>query len=164
MFQTNTRMYRNFWQDGQDYSIFHKSHPLVGDLTSNSIILSRGPIYVMPECMSVYRRVIEEGGTSAASISTADCAKSIYEGEKQLNMLETYFGGAIIYEKMRTYHLCTYFSSLLRGKEGFQWTQFRDMWRHADSRSKGNTVKFVLGYPIRKIKKLFKEPNADAQR
>lgn len=151
--QTASFMYRNPFQDGGDYSILYKAHPLVGDLTLLSILLQRGDIYLLPDCMSAYRRVIKKGGTSAASRSAANKAVSLESSMKQLVMLEAYFQGKIDYSLRKRYPVERYLSGWLRREAGFTAAGMRYMWNHAGPAVQKEMVLFALGYPVRKVKK-----------
>lgn len=155
VFQSATFMYRNFFGDGGDYSIITKAHPIYGDVTIFSILLSRGDIYILPDNMSAYRRVIKKGGTSAASISAADPAKSLLLAMRQFVMLDEYFSGKIDYSLRQVYPVETYLSSWLRHKRGFTVEGMKYMWEHASPSVKRTTVRFALGYPLRLPRKLY---------
>jgi len=154
-FQTATLMYRNFFHDGEDYSILYKAHPLVGDLTILSILLLRGDIYLMSDCMSTYRRVVKAGGTSAASQSAARPAESLLSTMQQIVMLEEYFQGKIDYSPRKLQPVERYLTGLLRRETGFSGEGMRYMWKHAGPIVQRQTAAFVLEYPVRKIKKTF---------
>ncbi len=154
-FQTASLMYRNFFHDGNDYSIFYKSHPLVGDLTILSILLLRGNIYLMPDCMSAYRRVIKAGGTSAASQSATRPAESLLSTMRQLVMLDEYFQGKIDYSPRKLVSVERYLTGLLRHESGYSREGMAYMWKYAGAAVQRQTAMFVLGYPVRKIRKLF---------
>lgn len=153
IFQTASFMFRNPFQDGGDYSILYKAHPIVGDLTMLSILLLRGNIWLMPDCMSVYRRVIKKGGTSAASQSAANLAKSLEGSMRQLVILEEYFQGKIDYSHRKRYPAERYLSGWLRREAGFTAAGMRYIWNHAGSAVQRKLVCFALGYPLRKVKK-----------
>lgn len=152
-FQTASFMYRNPFQDGGDYSILYKAHPLVGDLTLLSILLQRGDVYLLPDCMSVYRRIIKKGGTSAASQSAANKAASLKSSMEQLVTLEVYFQGKIDYSTRKRYPVERYLSGWLRREAGFTTAGMQYMWDHAGSAVQKEMVLFALGYPVRKVKK-----------
>ncbi len=153
VFQTASLMYRNPFQDGADYSILYKSHPLVGDLTVLSILLLRGDIYLLPDCMSAYRLVIKKEGTSAASQNAANVAASLEKSMRQLVMLEAYFQGRIDYFLKKRYLTERYLSGWLRHETGFTAAGMQYMWNHAGPTLQKEMVLFMLGYPVRKVKK-----------
>lgn len=157
VFQSASFMYRNPFHDGGDYSILYKSHPIVGDLPLLSILLQRGNVYLLPDCMSTYRRVIKKGGTSAASQSAANIAASLTGSMKQLVMLETYFQGEIDYSPRKIYLAERYLSGWLRRESGFTAAGMRYMWGHAGPTTQRKLILFLLGYPVRQVKKCWNE-------
>lgn len=155
IFQTATLMYRNFFLDGKDYSIIPKSHNLVFDMTVCSILLHRGDIFLMPDCMTAYRFVVKKGGTSAASLSAAHPAPILVAQMKQLLMLEEYFQGTVNYAPRKQYLVDQYLTGCLRREPEFQWKDMSYMWSGASADAKRNTIRYVLGYPFRRVRKLF---------
>lgn len=152
-FQTATLMHYNIFQDGNDYSIITRAHPLVGDLTILSILLSRGDIFIMADNMSAYRRVIKIGGSNARSIGITHLAKSLQATMRQLVMLEEYFHGKIDYSPMKRYPVERYLSGWLRRENGFTAAGMWYMWKNAGPSVRKKAVCFLLGYPVRKLRK-----------
>lgn len=152
-FQTATLLYRNIYQDGGDYSIIRTAHPLVGDLTIFSLLLLRGDIFLSPDCMSAYRRVIKKGGTSAASQAAAHQADSLLATMRQLVALEGYFQGRIDYSSRKLYPVERYLTGLLRREPGFARAGMTYLWQNAGPTVRREAAVYLLGYPVRKIKK-----------
>lgn len=154
-FQTAALMFRNFSHDGGDYSIIYQSHPLVGDLTLYSILLSRGDIFVMGENMSAYREVLEIGGTNSRSQGITHLAQSLQATMRQLVMLEGYFQGKLDYSKRKLFPAERYLSGWLRREPGFTADGMRYMWDNAGVSVQKEVIRFALGYPARKTKKIW---------
>lgn len=152
-FQMAALMFRNFSHDGGDYSILYESHPLVGDLTLYSILLSRGDIFVMAENMGAYREVLEMGGTNARSQGITRLAQDLRSSMRQLVMLEDYFQGKLDYSKRKQYPAGRYLSGWLRREPGFTAEGMRYMWDNAGVSVQKEIIRFALGYPARKVKK-----------
>ena len=159
IFQTATFLHRNIFRDGEDYSIIYKAHPLAGDLTLLSILLQRGNIYLSYECMSAYRRVIKQGGTSAASLAVTRQAEDLLSTMRQIVMLEQYFQGKIDYSPRKLFPVERYLIGVLRRERGFTWRGMAYMWESAGHEVRRKTIMFAFGFPIHKLKKLLLKPS-----
>lgn len=146
--QSAALMHRNFRIDGEDYSIFTKSSSIVGDLTLLSLLLLRGSIFLMPESMSVYRRIKKKDGTS---FSSQPLAKTLPASMRQMVMLEEYFRGKIEYTRMKSHCITQYFYHWIKGEEGFSAADLRSLWKQAGPAARKKAVLFILGYPVRKV-------------
>ena len=90
VFQSATMIYRNFYHDGGDYTIFYKAHDLVGDLTGMIIMLNKGDFFIMNEKTSVYRMNLNPNGNNATAIGRRDLGMSLIKMCRQCSMLKTY--------------------------------------------------------------------------
>ena len=162
IFETAALMHRNIFRDGNDYTILYKAHPLVGDLPLLSILLLRGNVFIMQECMSVYRQVIKPGSTSFCTWEKDNRAKSIEDGMKMLVTLEDYFDGKIKYSIRKQKLLSRYFSEWIRRRPGFTKAGLNYIWNHTSPMVKGRTILFLMGYPIRRLTKNFSKSSVEA--
>lgn len=120
LFQTATKMHLNFMKFGLDYSEIFYAHPLVGDLTINSILLDRGPIYLMKETMSAYREVIDVNVTNARSLAKRNIAESCMNNARLYEKLTNFFEGRLDFSRFIINNLNVYLIGLLKRKKGFE--------------------------------------------
>ena len=85
---TDTWMFRNFWHDGGDYSIFYKAHDMIWDQSLILILYGKGSIYADSKVMSHHRSVVKSDGTNYQSLIA------------QRNCLH---GDSLMYERMEKY-------------------------------------------------------------
>lgn len=156
-FQTASLMYRNFYQDGGDYSVLYRSHLLVSDLTVLSILLTRGDIAVSSECMSAYRRVIKADGTSAASIAARNIAASLIGSMRQLVILDEYFDQKIDYSSKKLTLAERYITGVLRKEANFTLQDMKYIWGNINAKVRFQVLQYVLGFPVRKVNKLWQK-------
>lgn len=70
-FRVTTTVFKNVFLESNDkYDVLYKANRLVGDFTLSVILLDLGDIYVLDNCMSVYRVVINEGAKNYNSIKS----------------------------------------------------------------------------------------------
>lgn len=146
--QSAALMYRNFRVDGDDYSIFTKASTMVGDLTLLSLLLLRGNIFLMPESMSVYRRIRKKGGTS---FSSQPLAKTLPASMRQMVILEEYFEGKIEYVRMKSHCITEYFYHWVKRDKGFSAKDLQYLWKQAGPAARKRAALFILSYPVRKV-------------
>lgn len=167
LFQTTSFMYRNPFRDGGDYSILYKAHPLIGDVTLISILLLRGNVWLMSERMSAYRQVIKKGGTSFLSQVANDPALVLENQMLYLISMEEYFHGKIYYSYHRFQYTSQYLFCWLKRRAGFTSAGMRYMWDHAGPTVQKKLVRWVLGYPVREVKRywnrIWKRKETDEQ-
>lgn len=149
-FQTATLLYRNIFRNGGDYSIIRTAHPLVSDFTVYSILLQRGDIFVMPDCMSVYRQVIKKGSSFSAQ-ETAHREKMLLLGMQMLINLEAYFGEKVDYSIRKQDLLNSYLAAWLRRHPGYTTDGLRFLWGHVSGKAHLRAGLFVLVFPFRKL-------------
>lgn len=154
-FQTATLMCRNIFLDGDDYSIICTAHPLVGDFTIVTMLLLRGDLFIMPDCMSVYRQIIKKGGTSFSALEAENRAESILSGMEMVVTLEAYFKGQVNYSYRKQAMMNRYLSEWLRRRPGFTMEGLRYMWNHVDLATRIRSILFLIGFPVRKLKARF---------
>lgn len=85
---TDTWVFRNFWHDGGDYSIFYRAHNMIWDQSLILILYGKGKVYADPRVVSHHRSVSTSTGTNYQSII------------KQRNML---LGDSKMYQAMEEY-------------------------------------------------------------
>ena len=156
IFQSASLVYRNIYKDGGDYTILYNAHNIVGDLTINSILLKRGNIYLMPDKMSAYRRVLKSGGTNAASLAMDSQAQSLLDTMILLDRLRTYFNGGIDYSPRMKYPMERYITGLLRRESGFNIKDYRYMWEMSSRSIHRDVIGYVFTYPFRKIRNIIR--------
>jgi len=150
VYQTGTFCYRNIWRENTDWSIIHKADETVVDLTINSILLSRQNVYILPECMSVYRDVVNANAKNCRSVSSRDRAKRWQMSSEQLAILTEYFNGKIDYSNMWSIILLSYLKSMLKGQPGsFTFRAWIKMWKQSTKETK-NVVRKELGMSIKR--------------
>ena len=149
LFQTASLMYRNFWNDGKDYSVLYRSHNLVGDLTINSLLLSRGNLFIFPDPMSCYRIVIKKNGTNARSVSRYERANSMMQSARQLYMLYQYFDKKIDYSVKRELLLSQYLMGVLKREPQFSVIQWFNMLFHSDIKTINKFLKHMRDWLFR---------------
>ena len=124
VFQTATFMFRNYFLDGGDYSVFYKAHDLVSDLTNLTIILNRGDIFILPECLSAYRKVISLTATNACSFAANNIALSIYKITRQYAILNDYVVNAENYDYKIGEKKAVFLINMLKRRKGFTILRF----------------------------------------
>lgn len=85
---TDTWIFRNFWHDGGDYSVFYKAHNMIWDQSLSLILYGKGTIYAAHRIVSHHRSVSREDGTNYQSlIIQKNC---LYEDSLMYKKLEEY--------------------------------------------------------------------------
>lgn len=130
VYQTGTFCYRNIWKEKSDWSILYKADETVVDLTINSILLSRQNIFVLPDNMSVYRKVISKNGKNCRSVSQKDIGRRWMLSARQFSILTAYFEGTVDYSSMWKEVIINYLKAYLKKEEGnFDLKTILKMWR-----------------------------------
>lgn len=133
VYQTGTFCYRNIWKEQEDWSIIYKADETVVDLTINSILLSRQNVYILPETMSVYRKVINVNAKNCRSVSLKDRGLRWQKSANQYAVLNQYFNGGVDYSDLWEGVLMNYLKAMLQKEKGsFKLGVFFRMWKQAD--------------------------------
>lgn len=91
-FSAVATVFRNiFINRTEDYSVYYKAHPVVGDFTLCMLLLDKGKIKVLDEVMSVYRCRRAEGESNYNSLSNP--LKQYMDHINLLNAVDRYFKG-----------------------------------------------------------------------
>jgi len=151
----STGVIKNFMLDNGDYSVIKEAHSIIGDLIVLSILLKRNDMYILPDCMSAYRHVVKQGGSSAASIHASNLGKSLYEHTRMFDIAEAYFNGTVCYNYMRAKDICKYISSLVRRRDGFTLSCLRYMFKRANNTTRWIILKLIIRYPMRRVFRVF---------
>lgn len=70
-FRVTTVVFKNiFIESNEKYDVLYKAHRLVADFTLSVILLDLGDIYVLDNCMSVYRIVSQDGASNYNSLKS----------------------------------------------------------------------------------------------
>ena len=136
IFQTGTHFYRNFFKDGQDYTILYKADPLIRDKTILSILLSRGNFYILPDKMSSYRRFFDSDAQNGRNITNANLEKDLFTKAHHVEALNTYFNGSIDYSLQWSEIIYSYLKRLLKKEKGYKWKRFLHMYFNSDKRTR----------------------------
>jgi glycosyltransferase involved in cell wall biosynthesis len=151
IFQTATLMHRNYFHDGNDYTIFYKSHNLVGDITNLSFLLLKGNIFIMKDIMSAYRYYVIQSGTNASSISQNKEQKSLLSSAYQLNQLSKYFKRQIDYSGNMERITFRYFINFLKRKDEFDLKGLLKMLKYSSLKAKVRFLLHMFTFPIERI-------------
>ncbi len=117
VYQTGTFCYHNIWREKRDWSILYKADETVVDLTINSILLSRKEVFILPECMSVYRDVVHADAKNCRSVSSKNKGRRWQMTCRQFGILTEYFDGKIDYSVMWSTVLLNYIKDLLKRQD-----------------------------------------------
>lgn len=152
VYQTGTFCYRNIWKEEQDWSIIYRADETVVDLTINSVLLSRQPIFILPEVMSVYREVLNENAKNCRSVSMRDRGLRWQKSARQLSILYKYFHGNIDYSRMWSDILLNYFKALMKREAGsYSITVYVKMWLQSCKRARQKARRELFNSLKRKI-------------
>ena len=153
IFQTATLCYRNIWREDWDYSILYTSDDTVVDLTINTMLLRRTPLFVLPESLSAYRLVIEDGAANIRSVCSKDLAADFEQSTRHLYALNRFFNYEVDFSKKWEHLLKAYLQGVLAGEDKrYKMSRFISMYNKADKRVKKRLKAEILG----KIKRKFK--------
>lgn len=153
VYQTGTFLYRNIWKEDRDWSILYKSDRTVVDLTINLILLQRKPIFILEDCMSVYREVIEEDALNFRSVCIKDKAKDYKQMSKQMEKLNEYFEGKIPFHRMWLNIVLSYFKGWLKRETGtYNFIDWYSMYRNSSDKVKSRFWKEIVKSLKRKVK------------
>lgn len=136
VFQTGTHFYRNIFNDGKDYSIIYKADRLIRDKTILSILLFRGDFYILPDCMSAYRRFFDDKATNGRNVTNANLELDLFTKAQHVERLNEYFGGAIDYSWQWSDIIMTYAKKALRFTRGYRFNRLMYMYNHSDRKTK----------------------------
>lgn len=134
---TGTFCYRNIWKESQDWSVLYEADEMVVDMTINSILLLRKDIFILPDRMSVYRKVLDVNANNCCSVARRDIGKRWMQSARQFAVLTEYFQGEIDYSRMWSYRIIWYLKALLKREKGsFSWKNCWKMWNQANSKTR----------------------------
>lgn len=85
---TDTWLFRNFWHDGGDYSVFYKAHKMVWDQALALILYVKGMVYADTRIVSHHRSISKGDGTNYQSLITQK--NCLYEDSRMYQALEGY--------------------------------------------------------------------------
>lgn len=151
VFQTGTHFYRNIYRDGKDYSIIYTADRLIRDKTVLSLLLDRGNFYILPECMSAYRRFFDENATNGRNVTNANLELDLYTKVQHVERLNKYFEGRIDYSWQWSDIILSYAKKALRLKKGYYMRRLMHMYRHADSKTRKMVRELLLESLTRRI-------------
>lgn len=154
IFQTATLCYRNIWRDDWDYSILYTSDDTVVDLTINTILLKRTPLFVLPETLSAYRLVIEDGAANVRSVCSKDLASDYEQSTEHLYALNKFFNYEVDFSKKWEHLLKAYLQGVKQGEDKrYKLGTFLKMYIKADRRARKRLNRDFMGAIARKIKR-----------
>ncbi len=130
VFQTGTLMFRNYFLDGGDYTVYFKAHELVGDLTNLTLILNRGDIFILPDPVSAYRVVISPDACNACSVAKQNPAVSTQKTVRQYVMLNAYVRKKGNFNRKIGEKKADFMIQTLKKREGYTWPLFFDVLRN----------------------------------
>ena len=136
IFQTGTHFYRNIFQDGKDYSIIYKADRLIRDKTILSLLLDRGNFYILPDCMSAYRRFFDDDATNGRNQTNQNMELDLFTKAHHVEMLNQYFEGRIDYSRQWSNMIFDYAKRLFKKEKPYTWNRFFHMYRHANRRTR----------------------------
>lgn len=90
---TDTWMFRNFFHDGGDYSIFFEAHNMVWDQPLALILYSKGSVYADPKLVSHHRSVVKKGGTNYQSLVAN--RNMLADDDRMYSKMEEYITGTL---------------------------------------------------------------------
>ncbi len=157
VFQSATIVYRNFYQDGGDYTVFYKAHDMVGDLTGLTIMLNRGDFFILPRITSAYRYVEKKDGTSATSIAKKDHALSILKTIRQCTYLTPYMNDPKdLNPKISAFKL-HFLSRVIVQSPGYTWSRWNDVRKIGDWTTNFGMISIVIQRCFKKLLYLIKK-------
>lgn len=149
--QTATLLCRNIFLGKEKHEIIYQAHPMIGDLTIKSILLQQGNLFIMPEHMSAYRKLLSPASTSFSSYAHNKEAENIISTMRLYVKLEEYFNGQINYDSCKQNIVNRYFAEWLRRRPAFTNEGMKYLWGNCNLKIKLHCVLFLLGFPIRKL-------------
>ena len=137
VYQTGTFCYRNIWLEDRDWSILYKSDRTVVDLTINSILLLRQNIFILPECMSVYRDIVNDSALNYRSVCAKDRGLDWKAMSEQYEKLNEFFDGKIDYSLMWCNVVLSYLKAMLKHEPGtFRFATWMKMYKNSTPATK----------------------------
>ena len=85
---TDTWIFRNFWHDGGDYSLFYKSHRMVWDQALILILYGKGNVYADTRVLSHHRSISSDIGTNYQSVIRQ--SNVLYDDSRMYKQMEEY--------------------------------------------------------------------------
>lgn len=85
---TDTWIFRNFWHDGGDYTLFFKAHNMIWDQALILILYGKGSVYADPRVLSHHRNIVTTDGTNYQSVIKRKNA--LYGDSRMYQCLEEY--------------------------------------------------------------------------
>ena len=150
IFQTATLCYRNIWREDWDYSILYKADDTVVDLTINTMLLKRAPIFVLEECMSAYRLVIEEDAHNVRSVCSKDLAKDYENNANHIHSLYMYFKKEVDFSVKWSWLIIAYLQGFLKRQDKrYRFTVLWNMYFKSSKETKRN-VKSQLAEAVKR--------------
>jgi len=154
IFQTATLCYRNIWREDWDYSVLYKADDTVVDLTINSMLLKRAPIFVLEESMSAYRLVIEENAANVRSVCSKDLAKDYENTANHLHTLYYYFEKEVDYSAKWSWLVIGYLQGFLKREDKrYRFPVLWKMYFNSSKETKKRVGSQLLGAVKRKLGK-----------
>lgn len=154
IFQTATLCYRNIWREDWDYSVLYEADDTVVDLTINTMLLKRTPIFALEECMSAYRLVIEEDAKNVRSVCSKDLAKDYEQTIHHLRVLNKYFNKEVDFSCKWAWLIEAYLQGVLRREDKrFRLTKLIAIYTKADRRARHRFHREIFRKVKRKLGK-----------
>lgn len=152
IFQTGTHFYRNIFKDGKDYSIIYQADRLIRDKTILSLLLDRGDFFILPDCMSAYRRFFDDTAINGRNVTNRNMELDLFTKAHHVELLNRYFEGRIDYSKQWSNMIFDYEKRLLKREKPYTFNRFYYMYRHADKKTRKQVREEMLSGMKRRIK------------
>ena len=142
---TDTWVFRNFWHDGGDYSLFFRAHRMIWDQSLILILYGKGIVYADPSIVSHHRSISTTTGENYQSIiRQKNC---LYEDSKMYQEMEKYIENNLKvkcepFYKVRGEVWIDAIFRALKSRDKRDWIIARRIWR--DQNRKGMLLKRLL--------------------
>lgn len=153
IFQTGTHFYRNIFRDGGDYSVIYKADKLIRDKTILSILLDRGPFFILQDNMSAYRRFFDKDAQNGRNLTNSNMEMDLFTKAHHVEVLNAYFKGRIDYSEQWTDILFDYLKRILKREKPYRFSRFWHMYSHADKRTRSGVRGEIRAGICRKMKR-----------
>lgn len=151
---TDTWVFRNFWHDGEDYSLFFRAHNMIWDQPLALILYGKGNVYADPRVVSHHRSVSTSTGTNYQSIiAQKNC---LYGDSKMYQAMEEYIENelqrecGVFYEVRGEVWIDAIFRALIT-KDKNDWSISWSIWK--DQKRKGMLSRLFINKSIDIIKR-----------
>ena len=157
---TDTWVFRNFWHDGGDYSLFYRAHNMIWDQSLALILYGKGIIYADTQVVSHHRSVSTSTGTNYQSIITQK--NCLYADSRMYLAMEKYIENELCRECGKFYRVRgeVWIDAIFRALKTKDKNDFAISWSiWKEQKRKGMLTKMFINKSVdiikRKLKRFF---------